>query len=68
MFAFKIQAVARKEFKSGDTASSDSSSRVSDIPITAFGSRAHLEEKALATVQYCLCFLLLYLFFYSYLS
>lgn len=29
---------------------SDSSSRISDIPIAAFGSRAHLEEKALASV------------------
>lgn len=27
---------------------------VSDIPVAAFGSRAHLEEKALATVKYFL--------------
>lgn len=54
MFAFKVQTVARKEFKLGDPASSDSSFSVSDIPISAFGSRAHLEDKALATVQFCL--------------
>ena len=37
-------AVVKKE------GSRDPSIRISDIPITAFGSRAHLEEKALATV------------------
>ncbi|XP_038893231.1 dolichyl-phosphate beta-glucosyltransferase-like [Benincasa hispida] len=38
----QIHAFAKKE-------SSGSSFRVSDIPVAAFGSRAHLEEKALAT-------------------
>ncbi|KAF3433714.1 hypothetical protein FNV43_RR24817 [Rhamnella rubrinervis] len=54
----QIQTVARKEFKAGDSASSDSGSRVSDIPITAFGSRAHLEEKALATRKWYRNFLM----------
>lgn len=45
--AFQIHAFAKKE-------SSGSSFRVSDIPVAAFGSRAHLEEKALATVKYFL--------------
>lgn len=43
----------------------DSTFRISDIPIAAFGSRAHLEEKALATVQYydCpRCFICIFLF------
>lgn len=43
--AFQIHAFAKKE-------SSDSSFRASDIPVAAFGSRAHLEEKALASVKY----------------
>ncbi|CAK9323757.1 unnamed protein product [Citrullus colocynthis] len=38
----QIHAFAKKE-------SSGSNFRVSDIPVAAFGSRAHLEEKALAT-------------------
>lgn len=42
---FQIHAFAKKE-------SSGSSFRVSDVPVAAFGSRAHLEEKALATVKY----------------
>lgn len=45
--AFQIHAFAKKE-------SSGSNFRVSDIPVAAFGSRAHLEEKALATVKYFL--------------
>ncbi|XP_052205185.1 uncharacterized protein LOC127810011 isoform X1 [Diospyros lotus] len=43
----QIQAVAKREL--GELAATDSSLRISDIPIAAFGSRAHLEEKALAT-------------------
>ncbi|XAR66282.1 Dolichyl-phosphate beta-glucosyltransferase [Bertholletia excelsa] len=43
----QIQAIAKREL--GDSASSASSIRISDIPIAAIGSRAHLEEKALAT-------------------
>ncbi|KAB5544271.1 hypothetical protein DKX38_012383 [Salix brachista] len=47
----QIHAVASKEFHVGESTSSDSSFRISDIPLAAFGSRAHLEEQALATVQ-----------------
>ncbi|KAK4279883.1 hypothetical protein QN277_011587 [Acacia crassicarpa] len=54
----RIQAVAKQEFKSGDSAASDSSFRISDIPIAAFGSRAHLEEKALATRKWYRNFLM----------
>ncbi|KAF2296062.1 hypothetical protein GH714_035922 [Hevea brasiliensis] len=53
----QIHAVAKKEFKLGDGAARDSNFRISDFPVAAFGSRAHLEEKALATVQSCLCFI-----------
>ncbi|KAL6977363.1 dolichyl-phosphate beta-glucosyltransferase, partial [Sarracenia purpurea var. burkii] len=47
----QICAVAKREL--GNLSASDSSSRISDIPIAAFGSRAHLEEKALAAVKFC---------------
>jgi dolichyl-phosphate beta-glucosyltransferase len=47
----QIHAFARKDSQFGDSAARDSSFRISDIPIAAFGSRAHLEEKAIATVQ-----------------
>lgn len=43
----------------------DSREGIQDIPIVAFGSRAHLEKKALATVSsLCLflCFIFLFLF------
>ncbi|KAL0540917.1 hypothetical protein IC582_020942 [Cucumis melo] len=48
----QIHAVAKKE------TSRDSSIKISDIPITAFGSRAHLEEKALATRKWYRNFLM----------
>ncbi|XP_015876918.2 uncharacterized protein LOC107413474 isoform X1 [Ziziphus jujuba] len=54
----EVQTVARKEFKLGDSASRDSNFRVSDIPISAFGSRAHLEDKALATRKWYRNFLM----------
>ncbi|XP_024031037.1 dolichyl-phosphate beta-glucosyltransferase [Morus notabilis] len=54
----QIHAVAKKEFQLGDSATSDSSFRVSDVPIVAFGSRAHLEEKALATRKWYRNFLM----------
>ncbi|CAI0443167.1 unnamed protein product [Linum tenue] len=41
-----IRAVASAE----DTKDGKSGFRIADIPVAAFGSRAHLEEKALATV------------------
>ncbi|KAA3481831.1 dolichyl-phosphate beta-glucosyltransferase-like [Gossypium australe] len=46
-----IHAVARKEHR-GDSAACDTTFKISDIPIVAFGSRAHLEEKAIATVKF----------------
>ncbi|GMP23030.1 hypothetical protein CsSME_00000790 [Camellia sinensis var. sinensis] len=52
----QIQTVARKEL--GDSAVSDSTLRISDIPLAAFGSRAHLEEKALATRKWYRNFLM----------
>lgn len=48
----QIQAVVKKE------ASRDPSIRISDIPTAAFGSRAHLEEKALATRKWYRNFLM----------
>ncbi|KAG6758340.1 hypothetical protein POTOM_038683 [Populus tomentosa] len=54
----QIHAVATKEFCLGESAASDSSFRISDIPLAAFGSRAHLEEKALATRKWYRNFLM----------
>ncbi|KAG6620545.1 hypothetical protein I3842_Q060700 [Carya illinoinensis] len=47
------------ECHDGDLAASNSSFRISDIPIAAFGSRAHLEEKALATRKWYRNFLMM---------
>ncbi|XP_011027196.1 PREDICTED: dolichyl-phosphate beta-glucosyltransferase [Populus euphratica] len=54
----QIHAVARKEFCLGESAAGDSSFRISDVPLAAFGSRAHLEEKALATRKWYRNFLM----------
>ncbi|XVF83681.1 hypothetical protein PTKIN_Ptkin16aG0510000 [Pterospermum kingtungense] len=54
----EIHAVAKKDYHRGDSASSDTTFRISDIPIVAFGSRAHLEEKALATRKWYRNFLM----------
>ncbi|CAI9768301.1 unnamed protein product [Fraxinus pennsylvanica] len=54
----QIHAVAKKERKFGDSVASDSTLRISDVPIVAFGSRAHLEEKALATRKWYRNFLM----------
>ncbi|GAB4831793.1 hypothetical protein Ancab_005805 [Ancistrocladus abbreviatus] len=54
----QIRAVARKEFHCEDAAARDSNLRISDIPIAAFGSRAHLEEKAIATRKWYRNFLM----------
>ncbi|XP_021618920.1 dolichyl-phosphate beta-glucosyltransferase isoform X2 [Manihot esculenta] len=54
----QIHAVAKREFKLGDGADTYSNSRISDFPIAAFGSRAHLEEKALATRKWYRNFLM----------
>ncbi|KAK9137260.1 hypothetical protein Sjap_007854 [Stephania japonica] len=44
---YQVGAVAEKELQLSMPC--DSSSKISDVPIAAFGSRAHLEAKALAT-------------------
>ncbi|KAK9283117.1 hypothetical protein L1049_011348 [Liquidambar formosana] len=54
----QIHAVARKELHFGHAAASDSSLRISDVPVAAFGSRAHMEEKALATRKWYRNFLM----------
>ncbi|KAG2723744.1 hypothetical protein I3843_02G160600 [Carya illinoinensis] len=54
----QIHAFARKEGNYGDSASRNASFRISDIPIAAFGSRAHLEEKALAARKWYRNFLM----------
>ncbi|KAK3422480.1 dolichyl-phosphate beta-glucosyltransferase [Eucalyptus grandis] len=54
----QIHAVAKQDFHYGDSASNDSSFKVSDIPVAAFGSRAHMEEKALATRKWYRNFLM----------
>lgn len=51
----QIRAVAKKD---GDSSGSDSSFRMSDTPVVVFGSRAHLEEKALATRKWYRNFLM----------
>ncbi|KAK8677265.1 hypothetical protein V6N13_142813 [Hibiscus sabdariffa] len=53
----QIHAVARKGHR-GDSAADKATFRISDIPIVAFGSRAHLEEKALATRKWYRNFLM----------
>ncbi|XP_073314714.1 uncharacterized protein [Primulina huaijiensis] len=54
----QILALAMEEHKFGDSRASDSTKRISDVPIAAFGSRAHLEEKALATRKWYRNFLM----------
>lgn len=54
----QIHAVGRKEYNHGESVTVDSTFRISDIPIAAFGSRAHLEEKALATRKWYRNFLM----------
>ncbi|KAL4332451.1 hypothetical protein GQ457_07G018160 [Hibiscus cannabinus] len=54
----QIHAVARKDHHHGDLPAGEATFRISDIPIVAFGSRAHLEEKALATRKWYRNFLM----------
>ncbi|KAG5062585.1 hypothetical protein AAZX31_02G087100 [Glycine max] len=54
----QIQAVAKREYHHGDSSDSDPRFRISDIPAAVFGSRAHLEEKALATRKWYRNFLM----------
>ncbi|KAL3521096.1 hypothetical protein ACH5RR_019245 [Cinchona calisaya] len=51
----EIHVVARKDCEVGP---GDSTLRISDVPIAAFGSRAHLEEEALATRKWYRNFLM----------
>ncbi|KAB2596126.1 dolichyl-phosphate beta-glucosyltransferase [Pyrus ussuriensis x Pyrus communis] len=53
----QIHAVAEQD-KFRDSSAGNSSFRISDIPIAAFGSRAHLEGKALATRKWYRNFLM----------
>ncbi|CAN0837362.1 Dolichyl-phosphate beta-glucosyltransferase [Linum grandiflorum] len=55
--AFLIHAVTNAE----DTKDGKSGFRICDIPVAAFGSPAHLEEKALACHQFSLIILVSYL-------
>lgn len=64
LFCCQIRAVAEKEFHHGDSSGNDPSFRISDTPVVVFGSRAHLEEKALATVKHEPFFVLLFPFVY----
>nr|XP_009591666.1 dolichyl-phosphate beta-glucosyltransferase-like [Nicotiana tomentosiformis] len=54
----QIHAVAKKGNQYEDSAGKDSTIRISDVPAAAFGSRAHLEEKALATRKWYRNFLM----------
>lgn len=52
LLAFQIHAVAREENSIKNPASKNTDFRIGDVQVSAFGSRAHLEEKALATVKF----------------
>ncbi|KAJ8540375.1 hypothetical protein K7X08_030294 [Anisodus acutangulus] len=54
----QINAVAKKGQQLEDSTGRDSTIRISDVPAAAFGSRAHLEEKALATRKWYRNFLM----------
>ncbi|XP_075495861.1 uncharacterized protein LOC142533106 isoform X2 [Primulina tabacum] len=53
-----LEKLENQKHKFGDSRASDSTMRISDVPIAAFGSRAHLEEKALATRKWYRNFLI----------
>ncbi|KAL3338141.1 hypothetical protein AABB24_030347 [Solanum stoloniferum] len=55
----QIHAVSKKGQQSDDSGGRDSTIRISDVPAAAFGSRAHLEEKALATRKWYRNFLMI---------
>ncbi|QCD90715.1 dolichyl-phosphate beta-glucosyltransferase [Vigna unguiculata] len=48
--SLKIHAIAKNEYHQGDSSNIDPRLIISDVPIALFCSRAHPEEKALATV------------------
>lgn len=54
----QIRTVAGKKSDSDAGAAADSSLRIHDVPAVAFGSRAHLEDKALATRKWYRNFLM----------
>ncbi|KAG7574233.1 Glycosyltransferase 2-like [Arabidopsis suecica] len=54
----QINAVAREEYSIRNPASKDMDFRIGDVQVSAFGSRAHLEEKALATRKWYRNFLM----------
>lgn len=54
----QIRAVVGKELHLGDAAPSNLSAKIGDVPVAAFGSRAHLEKKALATRKWYRNFLM----------
>ncbi|CAN4096002.1 unnamed protein product [Withania somnifera] len=54
----QIHTVAKKGPQFEDSGGRDSTIRVSDVPAAAFGSRAHLEEKALAARKWYRNFLM----------
>ncbi|XP_040932089.1 dolichyl-phosphate beta-glucosyltransferase [Gossypium hirsutum] len=54
----QIHAIVRKDYHPGDSVAGEATFRISDIPIVAFGSRAHHEEKALATRKWYRNFLM----------
>ncbi|XP_021759664.1 LOW QUALITY PROTEIN: dolichyl-phosphate beta-glucosyltransferase-like, partial [Chenopodium quinoa] len=54
----QILTVAGKEIDVNASGGGDSSFRVCDVPVAAFGSRAHLEDKALATRKWYRNFLM----------
>ena len=49
----QIIAVTRKGHEFRQSIASDSTLRIADVLVAAIGSRAHLEEQALATVESC---------------
>ncbi|XP_004307516.1 PREDICTED: dolichyl-phosphate beta-glucosyltransferase [Fragaria vesca subsp. vesca] len=54
----KLEKQIHAELKHEDSSATNSNFRISDIPIAAFGSRAHLEEKALASRKWYRNFLM----------
>ncbi|XP_027110994.1 uncharacterized protein [Coffea arabica] len=54
----QIIAVARKGHEFGQSIASDSTLRIADVLVAAIGSRAHLEEQALATRKWYRNFLM----------
>ena len=58
----QILAVAREENSIRDPTSKLVDFRIGDVQVSAFGSRAHLEEKAIATVKFLQTYTCFYLY------